>query len=96
MTAYLLTNHLLNFMAPAALLAVLLVLLSRLFFGFFKSKMPLAHTWWVQTAIVFIVNMVVLTAGLVFFGRDGKMATYTALVLGAAICQWVLLRGWKK
>jgi len=96
MTAYLLTNHLLNFMAPAALLAGLLVLLARLFSGFFRSKGPLVHALWAQAAIVFIANLGVLTAGLLFFGHDGKMLTYAGLVLGAALCQWVLLRGWKK
>lgn len=95
MTVYLLTNHLLNFMAPAALLAVLLVLLSRLFFGFLKPKRPVVHAWWAQAAIVFVANMAVLTAGLLIFGHDGKMLTYAALVLGAAVCQWVLLRGWQ-
>lgn len=95
MTAYLLTNHLLNFMAPAALLALLLVLLSRLFAGFFGSKRPIVHTWWAQVAIIFVANMALLTAGLLFFGHDGKMLTYAGLVLGAALCQWVLLRGWK-
>ncbi|HEY3049742.1 MAG TPA: hypothetical protein VGJ72_20040 [Polaromonas sp.] len=95
MTAYLLTNHLLNFMAPAALLAVLLVLVARLFSGFFRSKRPIVHAWWAQVAIVFVANMVVLAAGLLFFGHDGKMLTYAGLTLGAALCQWVLLRGWK-
>ena len=92
MTIYLLLNHLFNFMAPAALLAVLLVLLSRLFFGFFRSKRPFVQAWWVQTAIIFIANIVVLTAGLLLFGRDGKMLTYAALVFGSALCQWWLLR----
>jgi len=95
MTAYLLTNHLLNFIAPAAGVALLLVLLSRLCFGFFKSNRPLAQTWWSQAAIIFIVGVGILSAGLLVFGRDGKMMTYAALVLGAALCQWVLLRGWK-
>jgi hypothetical protein len=95
MTAYLLTNHLLNFIAPAACVALLLVLMSRLSLGLFKSKHPLAHAWWAQTAIIFIVSVVILTAGLVVFGRDGKMMTYAALVLGAALCQWILVRGWK-
>ena len=96
MTAYHLTNHLFNFMAPAAFVAVLVVLLSRLFGRVFKSKKPLTLSLYVQIAIVFIAGLVVLLAGLIVFGRDGKMATYTALVLGAATCQWVLLRGWKK
>lgn len=95
MSAYLLINHLLNFMAPAALLALLLVVMARLFFGFFRSKKPFVQTWWAQAAIIFVVNVVVLTAGLLFFGHDGKMLTYAALVLGAAFCQWLLLRGWK-
>jgi len=95
MTAYLLTNHLLNFMAPAALLALLLVLLSRLFSGFFSSKRPIVHTWWLQVAIIFVANMAFLTAGLLVFGHDGKMLTYAGLVLGAALCQWLMLRGWK-
>jgi hypothetical protein len=95
MTAYLLTNHLFNFIAPAACVAPLLVLLSRLNFGLFKPNQPLAQTWWAQTAIVFIVGVAILTAGLLVFGRDGKMMTYAALVLGAAVCQWILVRGWK-
>ena len=95
MTAYLLTNHLLNFIAPAAFVALLLVLLSRLSFGFFEIKQPVAHSRWAQAAIIFIVGVSILAAGLVVFGRDGKMMTYAALVLGAALCQWVLVRGWK-
>jgi hypothetical protein len=95
MTAYLLTNHLLNFIAPAACVALLLVLMSRLSFGLFKSKQPLAEAWWAQAAIIFIVDVAISTAGLMVFGRDGKMMTYAALVLGAAVCQWILIRGWR-
>jgi hypothetical protein len=95
MTATLLTNHLLNFMAPAAFVALLLVVSSRLFFGFFQSKRPVAQSWWAQVAIIFVVSLFALTAGLLLFGHDGKMATYAALVLSAALCQWLLLRGWK-
>jgi hypothetical protein len=95
MTAYLLTNHLLNFIAPAACVALLLVLLSRLSLGLFKSKQPLAQAWWAQAAIIFIVGVAISTAGLMVFGRDGKMMTYAALVVGAAVCQWILIRGWR-
>ena len=95
MTAYLLINHLLNFIAPAAVVALLLLLLARLSFGLFKSKRPTAQVWWAQAAIIFVAGVVILAAGLISFGHDGKMLTYAALVLGAALCQWVLIRGWK-
>ena len=58
-------------------------------------KRPIAQVWWAQVAIIFIVGVGILVAGLIVFGRDGKMLTYAALVLGAAFCQWVLMRGWK-
>ena len=96
MSAYLFVNHLLNFVAPAAFMAVLMVLGARFLFRFYKSNWPWAQSLWAQTAIIFVVNMIVLIAGLIFFGRDGKMATYAALVLTAAFCQWVLIKGWSR
>jgi len=42
-----------------------------------------------------VVGCAVLVAGLIVLGRDGKMLTYAALVLGCATCQWVLVRGWR-
>ena len=95
MTAYLLTDHLLNFIAPAAVVALLLLLLSRVFSRFLVSKRPVTQSIWAQAAIIFIVNVGVLVAGLVIFGNDGKMATYAALVLASGICLWVLMRGWR-
>jgi len=95
MTAYLLTDHLLNFIAPAAVVALLLVWLGRFFSPFLVSKKPKAPSMWVNMLIVFLVNLVVLATGLVVFGHDGKMATYAAMMLAAAVCQWVLLKAWK-
>lgn len=95
MTFYLLANHLLNFVLPAAAVALLLVLSSRIFGGIFRSQKPMAATWWAQAAIVFAVNVAVLAAGLLFFGHDGKMLAYAAMVAGAALCQWMLLGAWK-
>lgn len=95
MTFYLLANHLLNLVLPAAAVALLLVLATQLMGGLFKPKRPLAQNWYVQVAIVFVANVVVLVAGLVFFGHDGKMLTYAAMVAGAAVCQWVLLGAWR-
>ena len=95
MTAYLLLNHVLNFLAPAAAVALLLVLISRFFSRFLASKMPLAQSIYGEAAIIFIVNVLVLAAGLVLLGNDGKMAAYAAMVLASAVCQWVLWRGWR-
>ena len=96
MTAYLLTNHLLSFLAPAAVIALLVALAGHLFRRFFASKKPLTQSIWAQAAIIFIVNVCVLIAGLVIFKNDGKMATYAAMVLAAALCQGVLQRGWAR
>jgi hypothetical protein len=37
----------------------------------------------------------VLVAGLVLFSQDGKLLTYAAMALMAAIAQWLLMRGWR-
>ena len=95
MTAYLLTNHLLNFMLPAVVVALLLVLLSRVLGRFVGSKKPVVARWWIQVLVLFGAGLLVLIAGLVVFGTDAKMLTYTALVVVTAVCQWALLRGWK-
>lgn len=91
MTAYLLTNHLLNFMAPALFVALGLVLATRLMGQFSRPKRSAAPSLHAQVAIIFIVNSLILLAGLVVFGSDGKMLIYAALVLGAALCQTLLL-----
>lgn len=95
MTALNLINQLLNFMAPAAFVALFVVLVARVFARFFISKRPLTLSLFVQIAIVFVASLALLMAGLVIFGRDGKMASYALLAVGAATCQWLLLRGWK-
>jgi hypothetical protein len=95
MTAYLLTNHLLNFVAPAVAVAVLLLLLASAFSGLFKRKRSSSHGWWAQAAIISGVNLIVLATGLAVFGADAKIATYAAMVFGAALCHWFLGKGWK-
>ncbi len=98
MTVYLLLNHLLNFMAPAAVLALLVVSLSRwlpLSRGTGGRQGQGLTLWRRHLVIVFAVNLLVLAAGLVFFRNDGKLLTYAAMTLACAVTQWVLLRGWK-
>lgn len=83
--------HLLNFAAPAFFVALLLALLLRLA----MHGRSAAVGFWKQLAINFVAGLAVLVAGLVYFGRDGRIATYAALVLVCGTVQWWLLRGWR-
>ena len=93
MTAYLLLDHILNFIAPAAIVALMLVLAARLFNRFLVSNRLLVQSIWAQLATIFVVNVFVLVAGLVVFSNDGKMATYAAMVVAAALSQWAMSKG---
>ncbi len=84
--------HLLNFAAPAFWLALLVPSTAR----FMMPQDAVTPAWWRQAAINFAAGLAVSGAGLWLFGRDGKMATYAALVAVCALCQWLLLRGWRK
>lgn len=83
--------HLLNFMAPAFWIAVLVPLLARIFI----RKVPLAPTLLSQVAINFIVSVGVVGLGLWYFGHDGKLTTYLAMTLLCATSQWFMLRGFR-
>ena len=96
MTAHLLADHLFNLVAPAALIALLLLALSCFFPGFFREKQALTESRWAQAAINFIAGATVLAAGLILLGHDGKMLTYVMLVLAIAVSQWCQLGGWKR
>ena len=80
--------HLLNFAAPAVFIALLVVLLARIF----ARKQAVALVWYAQAAINCIVCLFLMLAGLWYFGRDGTIASYTAMVLGCATSQWWMLR----
>jgi len=88
MGALALLNHAINFLAPALWLALLVPLLARVF----MKKRPVALTLSAQIAINFVIGCGVLIAGLLLFGRDGKMLTYLGLVVMAATTQWWLQR----
>lgn len=83
--------HLLNFAAPALAVALGVALAARLF-RLDRS----GRSWWVLAAINFVAGLVVLLGGLWYFGRDGKMATYAALVLAVASVQWLAGRAWAR
>lgn len=83
--------HLLNFIAPALAVGVLLALVG----PYFGIKSPQAPGFTAQAAINFIVGAVALVIGLWFFGRDGKMASYAFMLLATATSQWAGGRGWR-
>jgi len=83
--------HLLSFVAPALAVAVLVALAARVI----MPRWPTGPAWWVHIAINFIAGVAALVAGLWYFGVDGKMATYAALVVAIAACQWLSSRAWK-
>ncbi|MEO7390536.1 MAG: hypothetical protein ABIU58_00050 [Ramlibacter sp.] len=80
--------HLLGFAAPAVSVAVMVALAARVL----APGKGQSLSWWAQTAISSIAGSVVLVAGLWYFGADGKMDTYLALVLAVASCEWLCSR----
>ena len=80
--------HVLNFAAPALAVGVLLAVAA----PFFMENRPVAPVRTAQAAINTIAGAVALGLGLWFFGRDGKMASYAAMVVASATSQWFALR----
>jgi hypothetical protein len=78
-----LLNHLLNFVAPALFVGTLLALLGPVFI----RNRPAAPELYAQAAINSGAGAIALAAGLWFFGRDGKMASYGAMLLACAFSQ---------
>ena len=83
--------HLANFLAPALAVALVVALAGH----FFIENSTVAPGFIAQTAINFVAGGFALGLGLWLFGRDGKMASYAALLVVAATSQWVGGRGWR-
>jgi hypothetical protein len=76
--------HLLNFVAPALGVAVLASSMAKLIWRRDLAAVPWPSlVLWAAGA-----GAIVLIAGLVVFGRDGKMVTYAALVAASALVLW--------
>ena len=84
--------QLLNFCAPAAFLALLLVLARWVF----ARKAAVLLPWYGQLALHFLVGCAALFVGLLWQGRDGSLLGYALLVLALATSQWVVLGGWRR
>ena len=83
--------HLLSFLAPALAVAAFVALAARIVLP--PAARP--KSWWLAFVLNFAAGAVVLAAGLWYFGHDGKMATYAALVLAVASMQWAAGRAWR-
>ena len=81
----------LNGLTPAAVLAVLLGLVSTLK----KPTRPLIRSAGWRCLLNFLAGAAVLVGGWVVFGHDGMMATYAALVGVMGTSQWLLTGGWR-
>lgn len=86
-----LANHLINFVMPALAMGVMMPLVSRMMW----RKVAIKRSLKAQMVITTLACLAVLIAGLVILGNDGKVATYTGLVLAAAACQWWFQAGWR-
>jgi hypothetical protein len=86
-----LINHLLNFAWPALALAVALPLLVR----WTPLGRGATSRVTLQMLVVAMVNLAVLLAGLLWFGRDGKMATYLVMAAASASSLWLLHKNWR-
>jgi hypothetical protein len=79
--------HLGNFAAPSAWVALVLVLGLR-FLGAGRTRSA-----WQQFAVLWAAGLAVSLLGLWWFGRDGKMVTYAAMVTVMGSVGWALQRG---
>lgn len=84
--------HFFGFVAPALALGLAMPVAGRLLL----RRHRVARSYGAQAALVTAVGIAVLAVGLWYFGRDGKMATYAALVAAAASAQWVLAGAWRR
>lgn len=77
--------HLCNLFAPGVGVALIAALATKLLWRAELRSVGFLRLWgWASVAAV-----VVSIAGLVVFGRDGKMATYAAMVVACAVGLWL-------
>jgi hypothetical protein len=81
-------NHVLNFVAPAVFVGFFLALTGPLALGV-RTK---PGAWMASGIVNSLAGCCALAAGLWFFGNDGKMGTYGALLLACALSQLAYLR----
>ena len=83
-----LLNHLLNFVAPAVCVGLFVALVAPVMY----RKTPMSRSLRAQAVINVVAGLMALLVGLMFFGRDGKMVSYAAMVLACTASQWWAMR----
>jgi len=83
--------HLFSFMAPAIFMSVILAAGARLVWHKKAHLLP----WYHMASVNALLGILVLALGLVLLGQDGRMGTYSVLVLAMGSCQWLMSGGWK-
>ena len=83
--------HLINFCAPALAVGFVLAVLSPLIVGKSSSAPGIIG----RAAINCVAGVLALGLGLWFFGNDGKMVSYAAMVVAGATGAWLGARGWR-
>ncbi len=84
--------HLINFALPALVVGLALPLLSRMT----VMGRQAASDWRRQASVNILAGLLVLVVGLVFWGQDGKMSTYMAMVVVCATAQWLMSGAWRR
>ena len=76
--------HLLNFALPALGVGAIAAAAAKLVW----RRELAGRSWWRLAWPAAVAGLLVLVAGLVLSGRDGRMATYGGLVLACALTLW--------
>jgi len=78
-------------MLPAVFMGVVFPVVCRTIWPRQKVSRSLKSQMWITS----LSGVGILFAGLFIFSTDGKMMTYLALVLSAALYQWWWRGGWR-
>ena len=84
--------HLINFALPALVVGLALPLLTRIT----AMGRQAGPGWKRQAGVNSLAGLLVLLAGLWFWGQDGKLLTYMAMAVVCATSQWLMSGAWRR
>ena len=83
--------HFVNFLSPALCISGWMWVLGKVLW---RHKSMLIKPWQ-QFVLNSVAGVLVLMGGVVLGGQDGKMLTYSLLVVVIASLQWVFVKAWR-